>query len=199
MSLTSCARFAIFCESLLTRVRQHSPRVPPEKEMQNKIADSVQVIDPKLFVVNPDCGLSACTSPVRTPCLQLIRGAPLCRDPWLERGRGFAPEPRRRRQVGPRALQGQGLSSVRCTPSPPSSQAVASKCTNTLDTNPSVDVDAEEDQKRGEPDSLGAGSSIRDSTPDHRSSTSSCHRRAPSDDADTSTKHEMQRRCRMTE
>lgn len=37
----------------------HSPRVPSAEEMQQKISATLEVVSPDLFVVNPDCGLSA--------------------------------------------------------------------------------------------------------------------------------------------
>ncbi|PLW27048.1 hypothetical protein PCANC_22053 [Puccinia coronata f. sp. avenae] len=35
----------------------HSPRVPSQQEIQQKIADTLKVVNPSLLFINPDCGL----------------------------------------------------------------------------------------------------------------------------------------------
>jgi 5-methyltetrahydropteroyltriglutamate--homocysteine methyltransferase len=36
----------------------HSPRVPSQQEIQQKIADTLKAVNPSLLFINPDCGLS---------------------------------------------------------------------------------------------------------------------------------------------
>jgi len=35
----------------------HSPRVPSQQEIQQKIADTLKAVNPSLLFINPDCGL----------------------------------------------------------------------------------------------------------------------------------------------
>lgn len=35
----------------------HSPRVPSQEELKEKVKTMLEILDPSLFFVNPDCGL----------------------------------------------------------------------------------------------------------------------------------------------
>lgn len=50
----------------------HSPRVPAKEEMVQLIERALRVLDPKLFWINPDCGLKTRAHPETVAALQLM-------------------------------------------------------------------------------------------------------------------------------